>query len=89
MLVAVQYYANKSIWLDEAFLTLNIINRPYVELLQPLSYGQYAPPGFLVIIKLLTEIFGTSEYTLRLSSLLCAACSPFLFYKILKYYLQT
>lgn len=39
----VQYLYNRSIWLDESFIALNIMNRSFLELLKPLDFGQAAP----------------------------------------------
>src|SRR5690606_12042987 len=47
-----QYFANRSLWVDEASLALNIINRSFGGLTQPLDYNQGAPVGFLFIEKL-------------------------------------
>ena len=37
-----QYLHNRSLWLDEASLALNLIEKTFSELLQPLDYGQMA-----------------------------------------------
>jgi hypothetical protein len=75
----VQYGANRSLWLDESMLALNILDRSVVELLRPLSFDQAAPSGFLVVEKWLTWMFGSSEYALRLFPLLCGLASLPLF----------
>ena len=84
----VQYLSNRSLWNDEAALALNIVNRSYLELLQPLDYDQGAPIGFLFIEKLAIQIFGDNEYALRLFPLFSAIISLFIFYKLAKQCLQ-
>jgi hypothetical protein len=60
------YATNPSLWLDESFLALNIIRRGISGLVgDPLDFNQTAPPGFLVVEKVATEIFGKGEYALR------------------------
>ncbi len=75
-----QYFANRSLWLDEAKLSLNILHRSFAQLWQPLDYHQGAPVGFLGIEKWAVTTFGTSEYALRLFPLLAGTVSIFLFY---------
>jgi predicted membrane-bound mannosyltransferase len=65
-----QYAANRSLWLDEAALALNIVNRSFIGLLLPLDNNQQAPLGFLIIQKAFTIVLGNSEYSLRLFPLL-------------------
>lgn len=85
----VQYLFNRSLWRDEAALALNIVNRSYLELLQPLDYNQSAPIGFLMVEKLAVQIFGNNEYALRLFPFLSAIASLFLFYELAKKCLQS
>lgn len=84
----VQYLSNRSLWLDESMLALNIINRSFSQLLQPLDYNQGAPIGFLMVEKLLIQAFGSSEYILRLFPFLCGVFSLFLFCKVAKHYIK-
>jgi 4-amino-4-deoxy-L-arabinose transferase-like glycosyltransferase len=84
----VQYLFNRSLWNDEAALALNIVNRSYLELLQPLDYNQGAPLGFLMVEKLAVQLFGNNEYALRLFPLVSSIASLFLFYHLAKRCLQ-
>ena len=80
------YSTNRSLWHDEAAVTLNILNRSYGELLQQLDYGQAAPPLFLWVQKVITQILGPSEYALRLLPLTASLASLGLFYQLLQRY---
>ena len=80
----VQYLSNRSIWADEAVLALNIVNRSYAQLTQPLDYEQGAPIGFLILEKTAINLFGNNEYALRLVPLIAGIGSLFLFYQLAK-----
>lgn len=84
ILVLFQLLYNRSLWGDEPKLALNIINKSYLELFQPLDNGQVAPILFLQIEKIFTTIIPNSEIGLRVFPFLSYICSLFLFYKILK-----
>jgi hypothetical protein len=84
ILSLIQFLYNRSMWEDDAWLALNIINRNAFELLKPLDYYQVAPILFLEIEKLFSVIIPNSEYGLRLFPLLCYWASIYLFYKIVK-----
>jgi hypothetical protein len=79
-----QYLANSSLWIDEAAVARNIIERPVTALFGPLDYAQVAPIGFLLIEKGITSLFGTSEYSLRAFPLVCGLSSLFLFWAVAK-----
>lgn len=74
-----QYLYNRSLWIDEAALALNIRDRSFSELFYPLDYAQAAPIGFLIVEKLFYQTLGHSEYVLRLFPFLCTGSSPFFF----------
>ncbi len=79
-----QYLSNRSIWFDESLLVMNILERGYLELLTPLDNVQAAPPAFLLLVKLLTQLFGHSEYVLRLLPFLAGVTALFLFVRLVE-----
>src|SRR6266545_6271409 len=79
-----QYLTGRSLWVDEAMLALNIINRGFAGLFQPLDYDQGAPIGFLLVEKVFNSILGKSEFALRLFPLGAGLVSLWLFYLLLK-----
>lgn len=81
-----RYLANRSLWLDEASLALNIVNRTYSELTRPLDYDQGAPLGFLYAVKLTTQIFGNHDYVLRIVPLLSGILALYLMYRLASEY---
>ena len=81
ILLLIQYLHNRSLWLDEAMLALNIIRKDFGGLLKPLEFTQVAPVLFLWIEKSFTSLLGKTELALRLFPLLCAIASLPLFYK--------
>jgi len=66
------FAADRSLWIDEAMLALNILKRSPSELFQPLDHNQGAPLGFLLACKASTGCFGNGEYALRLPALLAS-----------------
>ena len=76
------YFANRSLWLDEAGLALNIIDRDFAGLLGPLAHKQAAPPGFLWAQRLMIQLFGTSEYALRAVPVVAALVALFVFWRL-------
>lgn len=79
-----QFLHNRSLWLDEAALALNIINKDFTELLYPLDYQQAAPILFLFIEKAFSSLIPGTEYGLRLFPLLSYWASLYFFYLILR-----
>ncbi len=81
------YFQNRSLFIDEANLARNYIEKTLLALWQPLSYEQYAPPIFSSIQKICWWVFGNQEFSLRLFPLVSGLLALFLFYKLCRYFL--
>jgi hypothetical protein len=66
------YARNQSLWIDEAFLALNVVYRTVPELCEPLDLNQGAPLGYLLLSKYVVKAFGSGELALRLPSFVAA-----------------
>lgn len=66
----VQFVAGRSLWLDEAMLARNVMDRSFRALLLPLDSSQGAPPLFLWMQKLVILSFGDGERAFRIVPLL-------------------
>jgi hypothetical protein len=75
LLRLVQYLANRSLWVDESWLALNLLSHSVVDLMKPLEFAQGAPPGFLLGEYGIAHTLGFSEYALRLLPLVFGAAS--------------
>jgi hypothetical protein len=82
-----QYLANPSIWVDEAAIARNVLDRTVVGLFRPLDYAQVAPPGFLLAVKLSSALFGPSEYALRLTPFVFGVAGVLLFWFVAQSFL--
>ena len=70
------FFTGRSLWLDEAMLAINILDRSFFGLTQqPMEYGQSAPIGYVIAVKFFSLLLGDSEYALRLFSLLVGLAS--------------
>lgn len=66
-----QWYAGRSLWLDEALIARSLVSRDYVGLLsEPLQGDQAAPVLWLWATRLSLDLFGDGERALRLVPLL-------------------
>lgn len=82
LLMVWQYFYNRSLWIDEAKLAVNIIDKSFIELTQPLTSTQITPIFFLWIQKGMTCIFGEGEMAFRLFPLICAIAVVLLAFKV-------
>ncbi len=58
--------SDRCLWIDEAMLALNLVDRTPRQLLEPLDWNQGAPAGFLLLTKAAILAFGQDEWALRL-----------------------
>lgn len=83
-----QYLFNRNLWLDEIAVAINIRDRSFLELLQPLSDNQAAPIAFLYLQKLMITLFGSYDYILRIFPFVSFLLSIPLVYLVTKKLLQ-
>jgi hypothetical protein len=73
-----QYFFNRSLWLDEAYLAASTLGASVTELLtQPLGNNQAAPLGFLLLVKATVGLLGHSDLALRAIPFLSGIVSLF------------
>jgi uncharacterized membrane protein len=77
-----QYASRRSLWLDEAYLSLSITDFDYGELSSRLLYDQAAPLGYLWAAKTSVLLIGNNEYALRLPALLAGVAALFLIWRL-------
>lgn len=74
-----RYALGLPVWVDEGLLGVNILDRGYRGLLQPMEYAQVAPPGFLWAERAMYQALGMSEYVMRLIPTLLGVAAVVLF----------
>jgi len=88
---AKHYIDNNSLWSDECYLALDIATRSFSDIIDNQSTLPLQPkpsPGYLVVVKLMTKIFGDNELALRAISFFCGISALILFYILLKQYIS-
>ncbi|MBP9855114.1 MAG: hypothetical protein KBD53_09645 [Candidatus Omnitrophica bacterium] len=81
------YFENRSLWLDEAYVALNILYTPFQKILynQPIIVEQPASPlGFSILVKSFSMLLGGQELVLRLFPFLASLASIYLFYHLIR-----
>ncbi|MBU1695209.1 MAG: hypothetical protein KKC51_14775 [Verrucomicrobia bacterium] len=76
-----QYLNNRSLWVDEVSLAINIVRRDFAGLFEPLK-SAVAPPLFLVVVKAITLVLGPWELGLRLLPLIGSLAGLVLLWKV-------
>jgi hypothetical protein len=79
LLRIVRYADNRSFWLDESMLGLNLIDRSATDLRSTLDYVQSAPYGFLLGQKGVIATLGDSELALRVIPLISSLAALVVF----------
>ncbi|KAA9325868.1 hypothetical protein F0P96_19070 [Hymenobacter busanensis] len=83
------YFHNRSLFIDELFLSINLIKLGFRDLLTgPFMYEQKAPIGYLWAVKLCVTLFGKQEAALRLFPLLCGLGALFGFVPVARHFLR-
>ena len=78
----VLYLLCHPLFMDEAFLTLNLLDRDYMGLTNQLDRMQVAPVLFLWAELTVYRLFGASEWVLRLLPLLAGSSALVLFWRL-------
>jgi hypothetical protein len=76
------FLLGRSFWTDEAKLALNVVQRSFGSLFQPLDLDQAAPVGFLVLSKVMISLFGNSDFVLRILPLFAGCLALYLMYRL-------
>ena len=79
---AINLFYNRSLWLDEAMIALNIRSRNYSDLLVPLDLYQAAPIGFLLVEKFISSLFNYSDWSFRILPFFSYIFSVYFFKKL-------
>lgn len=74
-----RYALDLPMWMDESLLGVNILDRPFSRLAQPMQYVQIAPIGFLYAERAMYQCFGMSEFAMRLLPTLAGIAGLILF----------
>ncbi len=74
-----RYALGLPLWGDEGFLGVNILDRGFRGLLEPMEYIQVAPLGFLWAERAMYQLFGMSEFIMRLIPTLAGIAALILF----------
>lgn len=75
---------SQSLWLDEAIGAMVVKNMSFIDILTKFSIADNHPPLYYLLLKFWTNIFGYSEISLRMPSVLFGVGVVFLTYLIAK-----
>lgn len=78
----IQYFVQRSLWIDEARLVLNIAGRSFGQLMTPLSYDQAAPIPFLWAERAIGLVAGFNELSLRAVAMVAGIALPYVVWRL-------
>ena len=79
----IAYVRRDILWLDEAAIARNLVERSLADLLLvPLDYGQAAPKGYLLLHWVVMQVVGTSDLAFRLVPFASSIASLLLFQRL-------
>jgi hypothetical protein len=81
------YFSALPLRIDEVRLAMNLLERSYADLFEPLRHGQAAPLGFLLAGKLIADLGGDNELAYRLLPVLSGILGLWVFWRIARRYL--
>lgn len=73
---------NQSLWLDEAISVLTARDLTPIQIITQFSPGDVHPPGFYLIAWVFVHLFGSSEVSIRLISVIAAIFSIYFLYQL-------
>jgi len=76
------FLSGRALWFDEAALCINVLERSFVGLAEPLAFKQIAPLFYLWLTKISTMLVGVNVYAVRLPSLIGSVVALALFWVV-------
>ena len=86
LLRVLEYSDNRSLYKDEVSLLENLIKLPILDFHTTLTEEQLAPPGFLLVERLMVRIPVDARWSGRLIPLVCGVASVFWFRRVARAY---
>jgi uncharacterized membrane protein len=71
---------NQSLWLDEAISANVVKNYSYGEIVKTFSPGDFHPPGYYLMLKTWTGVFGNSTVSVRMPSVIFSLITVYVIY---------
>jgi len=88
LLRVTQYWACRSLWLDEASLALNFFDGGFQKMMSPFDNHQAAPVGFNLLSAGMVRLAGLSEWSLRFLPLVAGIAAVFVFWRLSRRWLR-